>query len=1220
MDKLNLNLKWIYKNMRESDPLLKSGEKKQPDIAPLSMMFRYATNTDYVLMVIGLLGTLCHAVLPGFLALQIGLIFNTMDPTSDVDTFYDAEVSIAKLLFGLGFTALFIGMIAVTCYIRVGTDQSLNFRLNYFKALVNKSLSYYDKKNAVQMAASIDMECAAIESASGEKVMILIDAICMFINSWVIAFFVSTQLALLALLQLPIQLYAGKIIEGSGIKAIARLQAAYKEAGGISEEALYEVKTVAANNAQERVARLYQEKLKPTLKMQTKDGFMFGVGWSVYYATLFIFQGVLFWVGAYLLEYDQDNWITGEPISPGFVVTVFFAVGVSSHQLGNALPAFQYITRARISIASIVPIIDEPVDEGGNMDATGIKGGIEFQDVDFAYPTNPAVLVLKKFNLKINPGQSVAIVGETGAGKSTIINLVQQFYKSCGGRILIDKTDIASYNIASLRTQMGLVSQEPILFNATIKENILVGKPYATDAQIIEAAKNAGIHEFISSLPQQYYTLVGPKGSQLSGGQKQRIALARAIIRDPKVLLLDEATSALDVRTEAAIQETINKIMPGRTTIMVAQRLSTVKKCDVICVLKEGKVQELGSHAELIQKDGIYATLVKMQQSSEEKLGLGKLEAEEAKSIRAPVGPAAQAAQLASASSLMARVFSMIIAYWQWLLLAFFAAILAGAVFPVFGFIFATNTIYLTQDESGDMPGDVLQNLPWLVLEAFLVVLSLTLLTGSLTRSTALFTYDMRFKGLRSFLYYDNSFFDSPANNPAVLSTRLSADCARINAIGGPVLGVQVLAIAAMVVALGIASQYSISLAFLVAICLPLIYIGQRKGRMAQIRGFAIVGHEKATAAASDAMMNLKTVHAYNYQNTCIKNYYQGALSVAEEAKKQAVTSGFYFGYMILVLYFTYGVSSWYGAYLVKEDGLSYEAMTLAFFTVMFATWANTMVGALTPDIDGGIAAARNLFRVIDYKPNIDASSDKGVIHPLTGSVEFDNVKFKYPAREVQVLKGLSFKLDPGRSLGICGTTGSGKSTVTQLLLRFYDITEGRILLNGIDIKAFNLTHLRDEIGWVGQEPTLFSGSLRYNLKFGNPGATDAEVLDACSQSQAYEFISKYEEGLERDVGLRGQKLSGGQKQRIGIARALIKKPKILILDEATSALDTATERKVQEAIEGMNITVISIAHRLSTIKYCDQIILLELGDVVERGTHDELMQLQGAYARLASA
>lgn len=404
------------------------------------------------------------------------------------------------------------------------------------------------------------------------------------------------------------------------------------------------------------------------------------------------------------------------------------------------------------------------------------------------------------------------------------------------------------------------------------------------------------------------------------------------------------------------------------------------------------------------------------------------------------------------------------------------------------------------------------------------------------------------------------------------------------------------------------------------ACCLPLIFIGQRKGRLAQIRGFAIVSHERATTVASDTMLNLRTVQAYNYQGASLRNYYQGAQAVAADAKKQALVSGFYFGYMILTLYFMYGAASWYGAYLVKYDGLPFEYMVFAFFSTQFATWAMTIVGALAPDIDGGIAAAKNIFKTIDYKPIIDASSKAGIRNPLEGDVEFRRVSFIYSSREVRVLNSIDFRVAPGESMGIAGTTGSGKSTVAQLLLRFYDPVEGSVLLNGVDLKSWNLQYVREQIAWVGQEPVLFTGNLRYNLKFGAPEASDDEMLQACRMAQAMEFIEKYEEGFDRHVGMKGQNLSGGQKQRVGIARALMKKPKIIILDEATSALDTATERLVQEAVDSLGITVICIAHRLSTIKNCTQIMLLELGRIVETGTHQELVDQQGVYYTLLNS
>lgn len=1193
---------------------------QEPKIASLKEMFRYASKLDYLLLVIGLFATIGHALLPGFLALQMGYIFNGIDATSSLDEFYEAEVGIAKMLFTLGIMALFIGIIAVTCYIRVGTDQSLQFRYHYFRALINKPLSYYDKKNAMQMAGSIDMECSTIEQAAGEKIMVFFDAIFMFINSWFIAFYVSAQLGLLALFQLPIQIFAGKIIEGSGMKAVFRLQAAYRDAGGFSEEALYEVRTIAAYNNQESMAKQYQDKLRPCLEMQTRDGFTFGLGWSLYYATLFIFQGLLFWLASVLMTYEQENWLTGEELAPGFVITLFFAVGVSSHQLGNALPALQYLTKARTSVATMLPIIDAPIDEGGNIEAVTIKGKITFEKVSFSYPSNPDNLILKNFSLNIDPGQVVALVGPTGCGKSTIINLIEQFYGPDSGTIYVDNVDSRNFNTASLRSHIGIVSQEPILFNASIKQNILVGRPYATDRQIVDAAKSAGIHDIIIRLPQQYDTLVGPKGSQLSGGQKQRIAIARAIIRNPKILLLDEATSALDNKTQAEVQETLNKLMEGRTTIMVAQRVSTVRKAHMICVMDGGRIQDMGTHEELISREGIYANFVKMQAAGDEDKGVEKKEQAAKKAVEANKPVVGPEAQDAVQESVFIRVLGLITAYWKWLLVAFVCAILAGGLFPTFGFIFALNVTILLSSETGDMIAETATNIIYLIIEAFLVMIALTFLTGSLSRTTALFTFDLRFRCLNSILNYDTKFFDSPSNHPAVLSTRLSTDCSRVNAIGGPVLGVQVLAIAAIFIAVCIGGQFSLSLSILVACCLPLIFIGQRKGRMAQIRGFALVSHDRATTVASDSMLNLRTVQAYNYQGTCLRNYYQGAQAVATEAKKQALVSGFYFGYMILTLYFMYGLASWYGAYLVKYDGLPFEYMVFAFFSTQFATWAMTIVSALAPDIEGGIVAAKNLFKTIDYKPIIDATSSVGLKNPLDGDIEFRNVSFIYPMREIKVLNSVSFSLNPGESLGIAGTTGSGKSTIAQLLLRFYDPTEGSILLNGVDMKSWNLAHARDEIAWVGQEPVLFTGTIKYNLKFGNAKATDSEILEACRMAQAIEFIDKYEDGLNRNVGMKGQNLSGGQKQRIGIARALLKKPKILILDEATSALDTSTERNVQEAIDNLRISVVSIAHRLSTIKNCTNIMLLELGNIVEFGAHDDLVARKGMYHALLTS
>lgn len=247
-----------------------------------------------------------------------------------------------------------------------------------------------------------------------------------------------------------------------------------------------------------------------------------------------------------------------------------------------------------------------------------VSGNIEFKDISFCYPARPEHKIFDgQFNLKCKTNQTVALVGPSGCGKSTIIGMIQRWYDPLGGRVIMDNMDAQSYSVKNLRSHMALVSQEPSLFDMTIEENIRFGivDSYASPSQIEEACRAANIHEFIVGLPDGYATRVGDKGSQLSGGQKQRIAIARALIRKPKILLLDEATSALDSDSEKAVQEAIDNILNqgGRTTITIAHRLSTIQNADVICVIKEGKVIEQGTHWELLQNEGVYSELVKEQ-------------------------------------------------------------------------------------------------------------------------------------------------------------------------------------------------------------------------------------------------------------------------------------------------------------------------------------------------------------------------------------------------------------------------------------------------------------------------------------------------------------------------------------------------------------------------------------------------------------------------------
>jgi ATP-binding cassette, subfamily B (MDR/TAP), member 1 len=246
--------------------------------------------------------------------------------------------------------------------------------------------------------------------------------------------------------------------------------------------------------------------------------------------------------------------------------------------------------------------------------STNIEGDIELRHVDFAYPCRPDIQIFKDFNLKIRAGRSQALVGASGSGKSTVIGLIERFYDPTGGEVVIDGKDIRRLNLKSLRLKIGLVQQEPILFATSILENVAYGKDGAAEEEVIEAAKTANVHSFVSHLPDGYKTTVGERGVQLSGGQKQRIAIARAVLKNPAILLLDEATSALDAKSECVVQEALERLMKDRTTVLVAHRLSTIRGVDRIAVVQDGRIVEQGSHSELVSRpEGAYSRLLQLQ-------------------------------------------------------------------------------------------------------------------------------------------------------------------------------------------------------------------------------------------------------------------------------------------------------------------------------------------------------------------------------------------------------------------------------------------------------------------------------------------------------------------------------------------------------------------------------------------------------------------------------
>ena len=1178
-------------------------------------VLQFATKYDCFLFTCGIIATAIFSVSPIVNMVQNGKVFGDMeDNYYDLDEYYESERELAFINYALGIITLIIGMIAVVFFVKMRVRQGLFWKQAYFKTIANRPMKWFDKRNLADIGNTIDRECNTIEMGIGDKAMLIMSGIIFFGLSWVICFYLSIEMTLVLMLKFPLEFFSSYLVQTTSEKVLKEKQELYQTAGAIAEESLEGIKTVASCNAQHIIAKRYQAELEPLKNSGILLGIINGVAWGIFFFEFIFFTGLSYYFGAYLMDEGNESW-TGTTYDTETVFLVSFTAGMSSFYLNTCLPCVEHIIASRVAATRVNSIIQKQKKHDGYIDPIDIRGEISFEKVYFNYSTKPEVNILRGVSFQVEAGESLAIVGETGSGKSTIIQLIEGFYYCSSGAVKIDGLDIKAYDLSALREFISLVSQEPILFNCTIEENIRIGKESASFEEIQSAAAEAEANSFIETLPDQYNTWVGVKGALISGGQKQRIALARALIKKPKILLLDEATSALDMNTEKSIQRTINRIMAGTTTVIVAQRLSTVKNAKQIIVVDQGKIVEGGTFEELVEKDGFFTRLLRVQKegSHEDSSSIRGTEDNHMGQSKAQESVKKQKKDKDD-GKVFARALKILFAYWPWLLLTSFAAVLAGSAIPIFAYFLADINNSLIDPTVEDKSEEVRPSFFCIIGASVMIFFGITIMCTILARISQLITYDLRYKSLYSLLFYDQKFYDKPTSAPSLLSSRLSNDCDKVSSLGGPILGLQLLVLTGMAAGIVVGLIHDVLLSLVVIAFLPLTIYSAIRGEYFAATGLANANLKKTSVIASDTFSNIKTVQAFNRQEYFFNQYIDSTRIENANAVKMSYPNGLAFGSRFFMMYSLWGTVAWYGAYRVSQGDLSMSYMLISFFCVMLSYIGFIMMGALMPDVEGGLKGGRNLFRIIDYTPAIDARSTKGYLEVIEGNIEFRKVNFQYKGRNQTVLDSVSFHVKAGTRLGVTGTTGSGKSTIAQLLLRFYDPTAGEIFLDSRPISSYNISHLRDSICWVGQEPVLFRGSILYNLQLAYPEVSVEEALEALDKAQAMDIVEKY--GIDSDVGSRGNKLSGGQKQRIAIARALVRKPKVLVFDESTSALDPVTEASLMERVNSEKITIVSIAHRLQSIRDYEQIILIERGTVVECGNHNELMAKENGYYR----
>ncbi|CAH0712783.1 unnamed protein product, partial [Brenthis ino] len=1165
---------------------------------------------------------------------------------------------------------------AVTLANWAGSRMITRLRWKLLRSVLSQETAFFDTNTTMNFASALTEDIDKLKMGVGQHVAMASYLIGSVFTASAVALAHGWQLTLTGLAVVPIALFVAATVAKNQTRCSADEVVAYGTAGRVVEQALSAIRTVRAYSGEKVEVEKYSEALTGANKAAKKrcawSGAGAGLGWLLTYSL----NAIVFAYGAALCVQDLDLDIDERTYHPGILVTVLFCSFMAAQNIAMCNPHLEIFSTARGAAKSLFKLLERN-SKINALNDSGIKpekfrGDIVFENLYFNYPSRPDVKVLRGLTLRVNAGETVALVGGSGCGKSTLLQLLQRAYEPDSGNISFDGEKLNNLHLHHFRRSIGVVGQEPVLFSGTIRDNIMMGVDNGTEQEMIEAAKIAHAHQFIVKLANGYDTVLGEKGAQLSGGQKQRVAIARALLRNPAVLLLDEPTSALDPAAERQVQAALDAASVGRTTLVVSHRLSTIVNASRIVYIEQGSVLEQGTHLELLEKKGAYWRLLQddmthrsagapLPENEDEDDEFLESEAEiklrpirrnssvcskdsivrdsfirGSRRLGALMTQATPATAVVEEEEVIPEEEETDVTTWQllklnskeWPLLlgGGLASLVIGATMPVFALLFSKLYGMFSWTDHDEILRHSHFYAGMFALAAAVSGLVTFLQTWLFGLAGARLTDRLRVLTFQNYLVQEQGWFDIPANSVGALCARLASDCAAVQGATGTRLGTMLQGISTMALGVGLAMTYSWKMTLVSLLSVPCVIGGiclegwmTKKSEVKERLAL-----ESASRLATEAVMNVRTVHSLGVEYA-ILNRYEKALQEAQQQGGARRVRGPVYGLCLCAPTLGYAVSLAYGGYLIAREDMNYEYAILVSEALIYGAWMLAEALSFAPNFAAARRSGARIVRALRRTPLVQtegtAVDDASWI--ATGKLNFNNIHFHYPTRpNVPVLRGLNLELPPGKTLALVGPSGCGKSTIMHLLLRSYDPVQGVVKLDERDIKRdLTLPVLRAQLGLVQQEPVLFERSIRDNIAYGDNSrpVTTEEILDAAKMANVHSFVSTLPLGYDTVLEAGSAALSGGQKQRVAIARALLRNPRVLLLDEATSALDAASEKVVQKALEiaSKDRTTVIIAHRLATVRHADIICVVDKGVIAESGSHEELVRKRGLYFEL---